>query len=39
MHEARAKDGDDPLERQDRIVVKALEASPGRPFLGLLQVG
>jgi hypothetical protein len=35
--DARRENGDDALEREDWIVVKAMEASPGRPFLELLE--
>ena len=37
IHDARAENAADPLEREDWIVVKAMEASPGRPFLDLLE--
>jgi hypothetical protein len=35
--DARRENGDDALEREDWIVVKAVEASPGKPFLDLLE--
>jgi hypothetical protein len=37
IHDARVENGGDPLEREDWIVVKAMDASPGRPFLDLLE--
>jgi hypothetical protein len=37
VHDARAENGEDVLEREDWIVVKAMQASPGQPFLELLK--
>lgn len=37
VHDARAENEDDSLAREDWVVVKAMEASPGRPFLDLLD--
>lgn len=37
IHDARAENEDGLLEREDWIVVKAMQASPGRPFLELLE--
>ena len=35
--DARRENTGDPMEREDWLVVKAMEASPGRPFLALLS--
>jgi hypothetical protein len=35
--DARRENAVDPLDREDWVVVKAMDASPGRPFLQLLQ--
>jgi hypothetical protein len=37
VHDARRENGEDALEREDWIVVKAMAAAPGRPFLDLLE--
>jgi hypothetical protein len=37
VHDARRENGEDVMEREDWIVVKAMQASPGRPFLELLE--
>jgi hypothetical protein len=37
VHDARRENSADVMEREDWIVVKALQASPGRPFLELLE--
>jgi hypothetical protein len=37
VHDARRENSDDVMEREDWIVVKAMQASPGRPFLELLD--
>lgn len=37
IHDARRENALDVLEREDWVVVKAMEASPGRPFLDLLS--
>lgn len=37
IHDARRENSKDLLEREDWIVVKAMDASPGRSFLQLLE--
>jgi hypothetical protein len=37
VHDARRENADDPHDREDWIVVKAMTAAPGRPFLELLK--
>jgi hypothetical protein len=37
IHDARRENAEDLLEREDWIVVKAMDASPGSSFLELLE--
>lgn len=37
IHDARRENAEDTRDREDWIVVKAMTAAPGRPFLELLE--
>ena len=37
IHDARRENAEDTRDREDWVVVKAMTAAPGRPFLELLE--